>query len=126
LRVRVARRGARQAQDLDYLLARHRLPAVLKNALDIASQPHGHSAWHGKPGAIVSVSPGAMGGFGANHHLRQALVFLNVPVLQQPEAYIGGADKLFDSEGRLDNENTARFLATFLGAFERWARRLPG
>ena len=72
------------------------VPAALKNALDIGSRPYGKSAWNGKPGAVVSASPGAIGAFGANHHLRQSLVFLNVPAMPQPEAYIGGVDKLFD------------------------------
>lgn len=65
------------------------VPAPLKNAIDVGSRPYGQSAWSGKPGAIISVSPGAIGGFGANHHLRQSLVFLDVPCMQQPEAYLG-------------------------------------
>jgi chromate reductase len=77
------------------------VPAAMKNALDIGSRPYGQSVWNGKPGAVVSASPGAIGGFGANQHLRQSLVFLNVPTMQQPEAYIGGADKLFNSWRRL-------------------------
>src|SRR6266702_6902922 len=79
------------------------VPAVLKNAIDVGSRPYGQSAWDGKPGAVISVSPGAIGGFGANHHLRQSMVFLNVPMLQQPEAYIGGAASLFDDKGSLTN-----------------------
>jgi chromate reductase len=98
------------------------VPAALKNAIDVGSRPYGHSVWNGKPGAVVSVSPGGMGGFGANHHLRQSLVFLNVPVLQQPEAYIGGADKLFDADGRIANPATQDFLDRFLQAYERWLR----
>ena len=74
------------------------VPAALKNAIDIGSRPYGKSAWSGKPGAVVSASPGGIGGFGANHHLRQSLVFLDVPAMAQPEAYIGGADKLFDAD----------------------------
>ena len=62
------------------------VPGVLKNAIDVGSRPYGESAWNGKPAAVVSVTPGAMGGFGANHAIRQSLVFLNMPVLQQPEA----------------------------------------
>ena len=96
------------------------VPAALKNALDVGSRPYGKSVWSGKPGAIVSCSPGAMGGFGANHHLRQSLVFLNVPALQQPEAYIGGADKLFDAAGQLTNDGTRSFLAGYLQAFAAW------
>src|SRR5437588_9773205 len=72
------------------------VPGVLKNAIDVGSRPREANVWKGKPGAVISVSPGAISGFGANHHLRQMLVFLNVPAMQQPEAYIGGADKLLD------------------------------
>ena len=66
------------------------VPGVLKNAIDVGSRPYGQSVFNAKPGAVISVSPGAIGGFGANHHLRQSLVFLNVPCMQQPEAYLGG------------------------------------
>jgi len=96
------------------------VPAALKNALDVGSRPYGHSVWNAKPGAVVSVSPGAIGGFGANHHLRQSLVFLNIPAMQQPEAYIGGADKLFDAGGRLTNEGSQKFLQGFMQSFAAW------
>jgi chromate reductase len=96
------------------------VPAALKNAIDVGSRPYGKSAWSGKPGAVVSASPGAVGGFGANHHLRQSLVFLNVPAMAQPEAYIGGADKLFDANGKLVNDGTRKFLKDFMQAYEAW------
>jgi chromate reductase, NAD(P)H dehydrogenase (quinone) len=96
------------------------VPGVMKNALDVASRPYGKSAWDGKPGAVISVSPGVLGGFGANHHLRQSLVFLNVPVMQQPEAYIGGVAELFDTNGKLTNEGTRNFLSKILEAFAAW------
>ena len=100
------------------------MPGVLKNAIDIASRPYGKSAWDGKPGAVISVSPGAIGGFGANHHLRQSLVFLNVPALQQPEAYIANAAKLFDESGKLTDDSTRDFLQKFLQAFAQWIERI--
>ena|ERR1039458_7513539 len=96
------------------------VPAALKNALDVGSRPYGKSVWNGKPGAVVSASPGAIGAFGANHHLRQSLVFLNVPTMHQPEAYIGGADKLFDNSGKLTNESTRDFLRKFMQAIAAW------
>jgi chromate reductase len=96
------------------------VPGVLKNAIDVGSRPYGKSVWAGKPGAVVSVSPGAIGGFGANHHLRQSLVFLDVPVLQQPEAYIGNAAALFDEKGEIVNEGTKEFLVKFISAFAGW------
>lgn len=96
------------------------VPAALKNAIDVGSRPYGKSAWSGKPGAVVSASPGAIGGFGANHHLRQSLVFLNIPAMPQPEAYIGHADKLFDANGRLVEDGTRKFLQGFMQAFAAW------
>lgn len=96
------------------------VPAALKNALAVGSRPYGKSASNGKPGAVVSASPGVIGGFGANHHLRQSLVFLNVPAMAQPEAYIGGADKLFDPDGKLVNEGTRKFLQGFMKAYSDW------
>jgi len=96
------------------------MPGVLKNALDVASRPYGQSKWDGKPGAIVSVSPGAIGGFGANHHLRQSLVFLNVPSMQQPEAYINGAAHLFEANGDFAKNDTREFMQKFMNAFAMW------
>jgi chromate reductase, NAD(P)H dehydrogenase (quinone) len=98
------------------------VPAVLKNAIDVGSRPYGQSVWTGKPCAIVSVSPGSIGAFGANHHLRQSLVFLNMPAMQQPEAYIGGAADLFDAEGKMSNESTREFLHKFMAAFAVWLK----
>jgi chromate reductase, NAD(P)H dehydrogenase (quinone) len=102
------------------------VPAALKNAIDVASRPYGSNCWDGKPAAVVSASPGAIGGFGANHHLRQSLVFLNMPTLQQPEAYIGGAAKLFDDDGKLVNPGTAEFLKKFMQAFAAWIDTVIG
>ena len=103
------------------------VPGVLKNAIDVGSRPYGHSVWSGKPGAVMSVSPGAIGGFGANHHLRQSMVFLNVPMMQQPEAYVGGAANLFDDSGAVANEGTRKFFENFMVAFSAWiARIVPG
>lgn len=96
------------------------MPAVLKNALDVASRPYGHNVWSGKPGGIISVSPGSLGGFGANHHLRQPLMFLNVLLLQQPEAYIGKVSDLLDEKGGLADESTRSFLKNYMDEFAKW------
>ncbi len=98
------------------------IPAVLKNAIDVASRPYGQNSWKGKPGAVVSVSISALGAFGANHHLRQLMVFIDVPMMQQPEAYIGNAQKLFDESGNLV-EDTRIFLQTFIDAYENWVNK---
>ncbi len=99
------------------------VPGVLKNAIDVGLRPYGDSAWDGKPGAVISASPGAIGGFGANHHLRQSMVFLNVPLMPQPEAYIGRADKLFDDAGAGADEAARKLLAGFVEGFARWIER---
>lgn len=93
------------------------IPGGLKNAIDVGSRPYGKSVWSGKPCAIVSASPGALGGFGANHHLRQCLVFLDMPVVQQPEMYVGGVDKLVEPGGKVANEATRELFTRFLSAF---------
>lgn len=99
------------------------VPGLLKNALDVGSRPYGQSVWKGKPTAIVSVSPGNLGAFGANHHLRQPLVFLDMPVMQQPEAYVSKVGDLLDKDGKLANADTKSFLSGFLAAFATWIGR---
>jgi len=99
------------------------VPGALKNALDVGSRPYGKSAWNGKPAAILSVSPGGFGGFGANHHLRQTLAFLNMHVLAQPEAYISNAAALLDDKGGLAKQDTKEFFGQFLQNFDALIKR---
>jgi chromate reductase len=96
------------------------VPGVLKNAIDIGSRPYGHSAFDGKPAAVVSNSPGNIGGFGAHHHLRQSLAFLNMPVLAQPEMYLSSVGDWFDDAGRVKSDQTRDFLARFAKTFTDW------
>jgi chromate reductase len=100
------------------------IPGALKNAIDVGSRPGGASVWSRKPAAVLSVSPGALGGFGANHHIRQCLTFLDMPVLQQPEAYLGRIAGLIDADGDIKPSATVDFLRGFVHAFEQWIRRL--
>ena len=90
------------------------LPAALKNAIDVGSRPYGASVFAGKPAAVISQSPGALGAFGANHQLRQSLVFLDMPVLQQPEAYLVRSHEAFDDEGKIVSEPVRELLADLL------------
>jgi chromate reductase len=96
------------------------IPSVLKNAIDVASRPPGQSGLSGKPAGIISVSPGRIGGFGANHNLRQAVVFLNMPVMQQPEAYIGGVASILNDAGEVTDERVKEDLKRFSDAFVKW------
>lgn len=103
------------------------VPGVLKNAIDVGSRPPGQGAWQGKPGAVVSVTPGALGAFGANHHLRQSLVSVDVAAMPKPEAYIAGVAGLLDAQGNLANEATRDLLKKFMEAFAGWIEKLaPG
>lgn len=92
------------------------VPAVLSNAIDIGSRPYGASVWNGKPAAIISQSPGNLGGFGANHHLRQIITCLNMPV-QQPEAYICNVTALLDENGKVKNEGTVQLFQSLVDTF---------
>lgn len=98
------------------------MPAALKNALDIAGRPWGQNVWAGKPAGIVSASIAATGGFGANHHLRQSLTYLDTPTMLQPEAYIGKVDTLLDAEGKINNDATRTFLQNYITAYAGWVR----
>lgn len=101
------------------------VPAVLKNALDVASRPARQSAWGGKPGAVVSSSTGNISGFGANHHLRQSLTFLNIDTLQQPEVYLAKmSDESFDEANHFVNEKTQAFIRHFLEEYLSFFERL--
>jgi NAD(P)H-dependent FMN reductase len=96
------------------------IPGCLKNAVDVGSRPEGKSVFDGKPAAVVSVTPYKLGAFGANHALRQTFVFLNVPCMQQPEAYIGGVRELFDAKGELRSDETRELCTKFMDAFATW------
>jgi chromate reductase len=96
------------------------VPGVLKNAIDVGSRPYGASAYAGKPAAVVSSSVGPISGFGANHHLRQSLAFLDMPTLQQPEMYLGSVGDWFDEDGRVKSEQTRAFLGQFAAKFANW------
>ncbi|BCH28832.1 ACP phosphodiesterase [Mesorhizobium sp. L-8-10] len=102
------------------------VPGALKNAIDVGSRPYGASVWNGKPGGVITASPGAIGGFGANHHLRQMFVFLNVLVMKQPEAYLSHASEMFDESGALADERAREFLTSFLNAYAQWVTACLG
>ena len=97
------------------------IPGVLKNAIDVGSRPYGQSVFDKKPAAIVTASPGSIGGFGANHQIRQACVFLNMPVMQQPEAYLGHVtDDSFDESGCLKDGPLKDLVTKLAHAFHDW------
>jgi chromate reductase len=97
------------------------VPGVLKNAIDVGSRPYGRSVFSKKPAAIFSGSPGMVGGFGANHHLRQSCVFLDMPVMQQPEAYWGLlTDEKIGMDGTIHDEMLAKFVRAFASALADW------
>ena len=100
------------------------IPGVLKNALDVGSRPYGKNTWDGKPAAIFSNSPGNLSAFGANHHLRQCLVFLNVPAMQQPEVYLPDMKDAFDEDDNLKSEETKAFLRQAVNAYIDWFNKL--
>lgn len=98
------------------------VPAALKNAIDVGSRPYGNSCWTGIPCAVISASPGAIGGFGANQHLRQSFVFLDMPCMQQPEAYISDVSHVFNNDGSIAKKETEDFLKTFMTTFAKWVK----
>ncbi len=99
------------------------IPGVLKNAIDVGSRPYGKSVFTGKPGAVIGVAPGALGAFGAVHHLRQCMVSNDMPMMAGPEAYIGNAGTLVGADGTITVDSTRTFLTGFLQSYDRWIAR---
>lgn len=93
------------------------VPGALKNAIDVGSRPPTESIWRGKPAGIISNSPKNLGGFGANHHLRQSLVFFDMPVVQQPEIYLNDVITVLDEDGEFNNNRTKKYLQGFVDKF---------
>ncbi|HRN80229.1 MAG TPA: NAD(P)H-dependent oxidoreductase [Ferruginibacter sp.] len=97
---------------------------ALKNAIDVASRPWGHNVWNQKAGAVISVSMGPLGGFGANHRIRQMATCVNLPMMQQPEMYVGNVGSLFNEAGELTNTDTEKIFKNFLSAYAQWVEQL--
>ena len=101
------------------------IPGVLKNAIDVGSRPYGQSVFDKKPAAIVTASPGSIGGFGSNHQIRQAAVFLNMPVMQQPEAYLGHvSEDAFDENGCLKEGPLKDLVTVVANSFHGWVEMI--
>jgi chromate reductase len=97
---------------------------ALKNALDWGSRPAGKNKWKGKPVAVVGCSPYALGAFGAVHHLRQVLVYVDMPALQQPEFYLASVAEKFDAEGKLTDADTRKRIIELWNVFIPWINKL--
>ncbi len=100
------------------------VPGVLKNAIDWASRPYGQNAWKGKPAAVMGASPGFVGTARAQYHLRQMMVFLDVPVVTQPEVLIGTAAKRFNDAGELTDETSRKLIVQLLEALIVLTRKM--
>ena len=96
------------------------IPGCLKNATDIGSRPDDQNLFDGLPAGIVSVTPYSLGGFGANHALRQSFVYLNLRVMQQPEAYIGNAADIMGKTGKIKDTESDAFLRSFMTELAAW------
>lgn len=99
-------------------------PAALKNALDVGSRPWGKSIWTGKPAAVASISVGALGGFGANNNLKYVLSYLDMPVMGQPELYIGNVMAVYDEAGAVKDPALAALFSSYMSTFADWVETL--
>lgn len=102
------------------------IPGVLKNAIDHASRPYGQNAWAGKPAGVLGISVGAIGTACAQQHLRVILAYLDVPTLGQPEAFLHAKEGFFDASGDIGNEDTRKFLQTWMTQYVAWVRKHVG
>jgi chromate reductase len=96
---------------------------VLKNALDWGSRPEVKNKWKGKPTSVIGCTPYLLGAFGAQNHLRQVMMYLDMYALQQPEFYLGTAEEKFDDKGELTDDETRKRIITHWSAFEQWINK---
>jgi len=97
------------------------IPPVLKNALDWASRGD-DTPVKGKPLAILSASPGMLGGARVQYHLRQVCTSLDMKTLNKPEVFITRANTKIDENGDLTDERTLSAIARLLAALVESAR----
>lgn len=95
------------------------IPGVFKNVLDWASRGEDQPFAH-KPVAILSASPGPVGGARVQYDLRRVMLFMNAMTLIKPEVFIGGAGAKFDAAGQCTDETTRKFVGDQMRAFEKW------
>ncbi|MGH9665464.1 MAG: NADPH-dependent FMN reductase, partial [Bryobacteraceae bacterium] len=91
-----------------------------------ASRPYGQNAWAGKPAGVLGASIGGTGTAMAQQHLRNILVYLDVPTLCQPEVFIHVKEGLFDASGDIANESTKKFLQQWMNQYVEWVKKHPG
>lgn len=102
--------------------------ALLKNAIDWLSRPladgrSGVSLVSGKLAAVVSASPGILGGIRSQTGMRVVLEKLGVVVIPQSIA-LGGAPAAFDDDGCLKDSTTDGVVRGIGGALVGLATRL--
>ena len=100
------------------------IPGGLKNAIDWASRPWGQNSFARKPSGVIGTSPGAIGTAVAQQQLRSVLAFCNSPLMNAIEAYIQFKPGLFDDEGNVADDSTAKFLRNYLAEFHAFIVRV--
>lgn len=93
------------------------IPAALKNAVDIGSKPNGDVAWKNLPAGIISHSVGRMGGYSSQKNLRLALSYFDMPMLGQPEVFLGQSPTLIDEQGEFTSSSTEDFVRDYINRF---------
>jgi chromate reductase len=96
---------------------------VLKNAIDWGSR--GKTPFVGIPVALMTASPGPVGGARAQMQLRMTFHGMGAAVMPAPDVLVGSAGSRFDG-GRLSDEATRKVVGDYLARFERFARAIRG
>jgi chromate reductase len=104
------------------------ITGVLKNAIDWASRTETDDepdliCFRGKTAALVSASPGALGGMRALVHVRSILGNIGVLVLPD-QVSISTAHEAFDDAGKLKDERKAKKIAALARSLVETLRKL--
>ena len=95
------------------------IPGGLKNVIDWLSRGE-DQPFSGKPAAILTASPGPVGGARVQYDLRKVLLFVNAMTLIKPEVFVGNVASKFNADGECTDETTRKFVTDQMAAFKRW------
>lgn len=101
------------------------VPAPLKNAIDWGSRPP--NVWADKAAAVVTAANDLSAG-GAQYHLRQIGVYIDLHFINKPEIFVNAYQNpaKFDRDGNLIDEAVKEKLKELLLALQAFTLQLKG
>lgn len=99
------------------------IPGMFKNLLDWLSRGE-DQPFSRKAVAILTASPGPIGGARVQYDLRRILLFMNSMVLPKPEVFVTLAGSKFNPAGACTDDTTRQFVVSQMNALIEWTNEV--